>query len=158
MGDEFAQGVEWSHERALDWWLLERAEHRAIQALVRDLNALYRARGELHERDCESDGFQWIDCTDADASVIAYVRRAADTGRFIIAVCNFTPVPRQGYRVGVPAAGRYRELLNTDSALYGGGNIGNLGALSSEAVPAHGHAQSLALTLPPLATIVLAPE
>jgi len=158
MGDEFAQGVEWAHDRALDWWLLERAEHRAIQALVKELNALYRGRDELHERDCESDGFQWIDCTDAEASVIAYVRRAADPSRFVVTVCNFTPVPRYGYRIGVPAAGVYRELLNTDSSIYGGGNIGNLGALASEAIPAHGHGQSLSLTLPPLATIVLAPE
>ena len=158
MGDEFAQGVEWIHDRALDWWLLERSEHRAIQSLVRELNRLYRARGELHERDSESDGFAWIDCNDADASVIAYVRRGADPSRFVVALCNFTPVPRYGYRVGVPAPGRYRELLNTDSAIYGGGNIGNLGELNSEAVSAHGHAQSLSLTLPPLATIVLAPE
>src|SRR6185295_2125451 len=158
MGDEFAQGVEGAHDRALDWWLLERAEHRAIQALVEELNALYRGRDELHERDCESDGFQWIDCTDAEASVIAYVRRAADPSRFVVTVCNFTPVPRYGYRIGVPAAGVYRELLNTDSSIYGGGNIGNLGALASEAIPAHGHGQSLSLTLPPLATIVLAPE
>jgi len=158
MGDEFAHSAEWMHDRALDWHLLDRAEHRGVQSLVRALNQLYRSRPELHERDCEGDGFAWIDCSDADASVLSYLRRGRDPSRFVVVVCNFTAVPRSSYRVGVPAAGLYREVLNTDSAYYGGGNVGNLGALATDAIAAHGYGQSLSLTLPPLASLVLAPQ
>ena len=158
MGDEFAQDSEWVHDRGLNWGLLDRPEHRGIQTLVRALNTLYRSRPELHERDCEGDGFRWIDCNDADASVISYIRRARDPAQFLVVICNFTPVVRSGYRVGVPRAGDYAEVLNTDSGYYGGSNSGNLGALTTEGQPAHGFDQSLLMTLPPLATIVLAPE
>ena len=158
MGDEFAHSAEWMHDRALDWHLLDRAEHKGVQSLVRALNQLYRSRPELHERDCEGDGFAWIDCSDADASVLSYLRRGSDPDRFVVVVCNFTAVPRSSYRVGVPASGLYREVLNTDSAYYGGGNVGNLGALATDAIAAHGYGQSLSLTLPPLASLVLAPQ
>jgi 1,4-alpha-glucan branching enzyme len=157
MGDEFAQSAEWAHDRSLDWHLLQYPEHRGIQALVRDLNALYRGREALHALDCESDGFAWIDCNDVDASVLSYIRRGRDADRFIIVVCNFTPVVRSNYKVGVPRPGTYRELLNTDSAHYGGGNVGNWGAIAADGAPAHGHAQSVVLTLPPLATLILEP-
>jgi 1,4-alpha-glucan branching enzyme len=158
MGDEFAQGAEWMHDRALDWHLLDFAQHRGVQSLVRALNRLYRTRPELHERDCEGDGFAWIDCSDANASVLSYLRRGRDPETFVVVVCNFTAVPRSSYRVGVPAAGLYREVLNTDSAYYGGSNVGNLGALATDEIAAHGYGHSLSLTLPPLATLVLAPQ
>jgi 1,4-alpha-glucan branching enzyme len=128
-----------------------------VQALVRDLNHLYRARKELHELDCEGEGFAWIDCNDSDASVISYIRRGSDPDHFLIVVCNFTPVVRSGYRVGVPTPGVYREVLNTDSAHYGGSNVGNCGAIAADGSPTHGYVQSLVLTLPPLATLILEP-
>ena len=158
MGDEFAQSAEWNHDHSLDWRLLQYPEHRGVQALVRDLNHLYRARKELHELDCEGDGFAWIDCNDSDASVISYVRCGSDPERFLIVVCNFTPVVRSNYRVGVPKPGTYREVLNTDSSHYSGSNVGNWGTLAANGPPAHGHAQSLVMTLPPLATLILEPN
>ena len=131
--------------------------HRGVQLLVRDLNHLYREVPALHELDCEAEGFAWIDCNDAEASVISYLRHATNPQEFVVILCNFTPVARAGYRIGVPHAGEYREILNTDSAFYGGGDVGNAGGIRSEVVAAHGYAQSLLLTLPPLATLVLAP-
>lgn len=159
MGDEFAQPSEWSHERELDWYLLDDPAHAGVQYLVRDLNHLYRSNPALHEQDCEAEGFAWIDCHHHhEASVVAFLRRARDPRRFVVVVCNFTPAVRQDYRVGVPAFTSYRELVNTDSRHYGGSNIGNLGRVTAEAVPMHGYAQSLALTLPPLAVVILEPE
>lgn len=158
MGGEFAQEREWNHDVSLDWHLTGDRMHAGVQALVRDLNHVYRTMPALHERDCEPEGFSWIDCNDAEASVISYLRRAADPDDFVAVVCNFTPVVRHGYRIGVPRAGDYRELVNTDSHHYGGGDVGNGGHVATEAVPAHGHAQSLAVTLPPLATIVFKPD
>jgi 1,4-alpha-glucan branching enzyme len=157
MGDEFAQSAEWNHDRSLDWRLLQYKEHRGVQALVRDLNRLYRARKELHERDCDGTGFAWIDCSDNEASVLSYIRRGNDPDRFLVVVCNFTPVVRANYRVGVPRSGTYREILNTDSAHYSGSNVGNAGAIAADGAPAHGHDQSLAMTLPPLATLIFEP-
>ncbi len=158
MGAEFAQLREWDHDSGLDWHLTDDAMHAGVKALVRDLNWSYRGMSALHERDCEQEGFSWIDCNDADNSVIAYIRHAADPDKFLVVVCNFTPVVRYGYRVGVPRHAVYRERLNTDSAYYGGSNVGNCGEIGTQYVSAHGHAQSLALTLPPLAVIVLQPE
>ncbi|GMV63463.1 MAG: 1,4-alpha-glucan branching enzyme GlgB [Parvibaculum sp.] len=158
MGGEFAQEREWNHDESLDWHLLGDPMHVGVQALVRDLNHIYRSTPALHERDCESEGFSWIDCNDAEAGVISYLRRAADPADFAAIVCNFTPVVRRGYRIGVPRAGDYRELVNTDSRHYGGGDVGNAGCVVAEPVPAHGHAQSLVVTLPPLATLVFKPD
>jgi len=158
MGGEFAQANEWNHDASLDWHLTNDPLHAGVQTLVRDLNWLYRGRGALHQRDCESEGFSWIDCNDSDASVISYIRRGADPNDFVAVVCNFTPVVRHNYRIGVPRAGRYREILNTDSASYGGGNIGNAGAVMTQDWASHGMAASLSLTLPPLGVLVLAPE
>jgi 1,4-alpha-glucan branching enzyme len=132
--------------------------HRGLQRLVQDLNRLYRTETALHQVDYSPAGFQWIDCNDWDASVISFVRRALDPQDFVVFVSNFTPVIRRGYRVGVPRGGFYREQINTDAAAYGGGNVGNAGNVLAEAIPAHGHAQSLVLTLPPLATLVLRPD
>jgi len=155
MGGEIAQAREWNHDSSLDWHLTADSLHGGVQKLVRDLNALYRGCAALHRRDCEASGFAWIDCNDSEDSVISYLRRA--DGEFVAVVCNFTPVVRRGYRIGVPAGGRYIERLNTDAADYGGSGVGNCG-VATEAIPSHGHPQSLALTLPPLAVVVLAPE
>lgn len=157
MGGEFGQEREWSHDESLDWHLLEEPLHRGVQSLVRDLNHLHRTVFALHELDCETEGFAWIDCHDHENSVISYMRRAVDPDDFIVAVCNFTPVVRHGYRIGVPKAGAYEEILNSDSHYYGGSNVGNVGHIEADAVPMHGLPYSLALTLPPLATLVLRP-
>jgi 1,4-alpha-glucan branching enzyme len=158
MGQEFAQGREWNHDAALDWWQLEIAEHRGMRALVRDLNRLHRERGALHERDCEPGGFRWIVVDDRDHSVFAWIREGAPGTSPVVAVANFTPVPRTGYRVGLPCAGRWREILNTDAAEYGGSGCGNGGAVGTENTPSHGQAQSAAITVPPLGTLWLAYE
>ncbi len=154
MGCEFGQDHEWDHNKALDWHLLEFQEHQGVRRLVRDLNALYRDLPALHERDCAPDGFQWIDCEDRRNSILALMRKAND-GSFAVAVLNFTALPHHGYRVGVPAPGRYLEALNSDASTYGGQNMGNGGAVETEPLPAHGFPQSLALTLPPLGALVL---
>jgi 1,4-alpha-glucan branching enzyme len=158
MGDELAQGSEWNHDSQLEWHLLNDERHQGVQRLVRDLNTLYAAHAALHEKDCEEGGFTWIDCSDQDASVVSYIRRGNDPRHFLIVIGNFTPVVRETYRIGVPEAGAYREILNTDSTYYGGSNMGNLGRLEAEGAAAHGHGQSLVLTLPPLSVLVLVPE
>jgi len=158
MGGEFAQEREWNHDVSLDWHLTNDDMHAGVQKLVRDLNWLYRGRPALHQRDCESEGFSWIDCNDADSSVISYLRKAADPNDFVVVVCNFTPVVRHGYRIGVPRAGKYREIMNTDSKFYGGSDVGNSGDVLTQDRPSHGMTASLSLTLPPLGVLVLAPE
>jgi len=158
MGGEFAQEREWNHNESLDWHLLDDSLHAGMQSLVRDLNRLYCEWPALHEKDCEEEGFSWIDCHDCDSSVISYLRRGNNSSDVAIVVCNFTPVVQHGYCIGVPAGGRYRERLNTDSKHYGGGDVGNWGAVTAQAVPAHGMPYSLQLTLPPLAVIVLQSE
>jgi 1,4-alpha-glucan branching enzyme len=156
MGGEFAQRREWQHDASLEWHVLEHPLHDGVQRWVRDLNRLYRASPALHELDFDAAGFQWIDCDDADVSVIAFLRRSL-SGALVLIVCNFTPVPRVDYRLGVPCSGRWEERLNSDAADYGGSGQGNLGALSTEPFPAHGQAQSLSLRLPPLAVVLLVP-
>jgi 1,4-alpha-glucan branching enzyme len=154
MGGEFAQRREWNHDIGLDWFLLDEAPHRGIQLLVRDLNAAYRDLPALHVRDSDPEGFQWVVMDDAAQSVFAYLRLGHPHPPALI-LCNFTPVPRHCYRVGVPAMGRWREALNTDATLYGGTNLGNAGAVEAEAVGSHGFPASVSLLLPPLATIIL---
>jgi 1,4-alpha-glucan branching enzyme len=159
MGGEFGQTREWDHDRSLDWHLLEMGPyHRGLQGLVRDLNRLYRAEPALHQVDFEPAGFQWIDCQDSEQGVVSFVRRARDPADFVLVVCNLTPVPRHRYRVGAPVAGFYRELCNTDAGLYGGSNLGNAGGVVAEPVAWQGQPHSVALTLPPLATLFLKPE
>ncbi|MGA1288586.1 MAG: 1,4-alpha-glucan branching protein GlgB [Rubrivivax sp.] len=162
MGQEFAQPDEWNHDHALPWHLLQQAPHAGMQALVRDLNGLYRRLPALHRMDCEAGGFEWICVDDREHSVFAWLRRDGQGG-LVIVVCNMTPVPRHGLRLGVPApvAGAptaWQEALNTDSAHYGGANLGNAGAaLAVEALPSHGRPASIVMTLPPLATVFLVP-
>ncbi len=158
MGCEFAQEREWNHDAGLDWHLLEDPAHGGIQGVVRDLNHLYRRLPALHQRDCEPDGFEWIDTTDWEKSVISFMRKATDPGDFAVVVCNFTPVVREGYRVGVPQPGAYAEVLNTNSELYGGSNVGNAGEVMAETFECHGRAHSIVLNVPPLATVILTPR
>ena len=155
MGGEFGQEREWDHDQSLDWHLLENADHAGLRALVGDLNRIYRSLPALHRLDCAAEGFEWLVGDDADDSVVAFLRRGDQPQDIAIVVCNFTPVARETYRIGVPVAGSFREAMNTDAAIYGGGNVGNLGGVSSEPVAAHGRDQSISLTLPPLATLIL---
>ncbi|HVB68036.1 MAG TPA: 1,4-alpha-glucan branching protein GlgB [Acetobacteraceae bacterium] len=154
MGGEFAQQAEWNHDRALDWQLLDAPAHRGVQGLVGDLNRAYRAHPALHARDCEPDGFRWIVADDADASVFAWLRLAPDASEVAV-LCNFTPVPRHGYRIGLPAAGRWREILNTDAGTYGGSGLGNQGAVWAEPHAWRDFPASAEVLLPPLATVWL---
>jgi 1,4-alpha-glucan branching enzyme len=154
MGGEFAQPREWSHTGSLDWHLLDDPFHRGIQGLVRDLNRLYRATPALYQFDCEGAGFEWIDAGDRASSVLSYLRKGFDPQRFCITICNFTPVVREAYRIGVPAPGGYRELLNTDHRAYGGSGVSAGPVLVAEAVPWQNRPFSIVLTLPPLATVI----
>jgi 1,4-alpha-glucan branching enzyme len=154
MGLEFGQRREWNHDHGLDWHLLDNPLHHGLQRFVRDLNHTYTAERALHEIDFDPAGFQWIDCNDSENSVVSLTRRSK-SGDYVVAVLNFTPVPREGYRVGVPDAGTFAELLNSDAAIYGGSNVGNSGSVVTEPVAAHGHAQSLKLTIPPLGCLLL---
>jgi 1,4-alpha-glucan branching enzyme len=158
MGAELAQDREWDFDRALDWELLEQPAHGGIQALVRDLNGVYTHHAALHQRDCDPAGFTWVDCSDQEHSVIAFLRLARDTRDHVLVVCNFTPLVRYDYRIGVPSSGRYLELLNTDAQVYGGSGVGNLGAVSTESVAIHDRPYSIRLTLPPLAALLLVPD
>ena len=156
MGGEFGQTQEWNHDISLDWHLLEMGPyHRGLQRLVQDLNGLYRSQPALHQIDFEPAGFQWIDCNDWEGSVVSFLRRGKDPEDFLVFVCNFTPVVRRGYRIGVPREGFYREILNTDSYVYGGGDVTNGEGVHAEVPPRHGYAQSISLTLPPLGAAVL---
>jgi len=154
MGAEIAQEKEWNHDQSLDWHLLEQPLHQGIQNLVSDLNQVYRDTAALHELDFSHEGFEWIDWQDADSSVLCWLRRAGD-GAFVVCISNFTPLVRSGYRIGVPQAGCYSELLNTDSVRYGGSGVGVHDGIHTEDVAAHGRQQSLQIDLPPLATLML---
>jgi 1,4-alpha-glucan branching enzyme len=155
MGGEIAQRAEWNHESSVDWHLLEHASHRGVQALTRDLNHLLRSEPALHQLDTDPAGFEWVDANDTDHSVFTWLRRGTDGRDVVLVACNFTPVPRHDYLVGVPHAGFWREVLNTDAPAYGGGGLGNLGGAHTTDIPWHGRLQSLSLMLPPLAVVVL---
>jgi 1,4-alpha-glucan branching enzyme len=158
MGGEIAQEREWSHERSLDWHLLEDRDHAGIQSLVRDLNGVYRDEPALWELDSEPSGFWWLEANAANENVVAFARRAADGERVLVCVANLSPVTRGPFRLGLPRATRWREVLNTDSSFYGGSDVGNLGGVEPEAVPWHDQPFSAELTLPPLAAIWLVPD
>ena len=153
MGGEFAQRREWAHDSSLDWDLLDYPAHVGVQRWVRDLNQLYREEPALHERDCDPAGFEWIDCDDVESSVVSLLRKGQSTANLVVAVCNFTPVPRGGYRLGVPRGGFWREALNSDAVEYSGSGVGNLGGLEAEPTAHHGRPCSLVLTLPPLSVM-----
>jgi 1,4-alpha-glucan branching enzyme len=155
MGGEFGQWREWNHDRSLDWHLLDDPAHAGLKDYVQALNALYRSQPALYQCDFDDSGFRWIDCNDNENSVVSFVRYARDRQDFLATICNFTPVPRQGYRIGVPEPGYYAELVNSDSAAFGGSNLGNGGGVSSEPVAAHGFEHSVRLTVPPLGCLIL---
>jgi 1,4-alpha-glucan branching enzyme len=155
MGAEIAQVREWNHDTSLDWHLLDDPRHAGVQRLIRDLNAVYRGTPALHRRDAEGDGFRWVVIDDRDQSVFVYLRLGDPGDPPVLVLCNFTPVPRHGYRVGVPQAGFWREIINTDAETYGGSNVGNGGGVSAEPIVSHGFEDSLSLHLPPLATLML---
>jgi 1,4-alpha-glucan branching enzyme len=157
-GAEVAQRAEWSHESSVEWQLLAHAPHRGVQQLVRDLNRLLRAEPALHELDTDPAGIDWVDANDSDNSVLTFLRLGRGGREAILVACNFTPVPRYDYRVGVPRAGFWREVLNTDARDYGGSGLGNLGGAASADVPHHGRPWSLGLVLPPLAVVALKHE
>ncbi len=158
MGQEFGQTSEWNSDDALPWRLLDYWPHQGLQALVRDLNRLYVGEPSLHARDCEQEGFRWIVVNDDAQSVIAFLRMGGPDDPPVAIVCNFTPIVRYNYRIGLPRIGHWREALNTDAAIYGGSNVGNLGGVEAEERPLHGLPASAPLTLPPLATIFLVYE
>ncbi len=153
MGAEFGQWSEWAHEQSLQWHLIHQSEHHGLRRWVQDLNQLYRAEPALYELDFDQNGFSWVDCNDADQSVISFLRQGACTQDLILVVANFTPVPRENYRVGVPRGGFWRESLNSDAQEYGGSGVGNMGGVEASPLPSHGHYSSLALTLPPLSVM-----
>ena len=158
MGGEFGQSNEWSHESSLDWHLTEHPLHAGLQRWVADLNRVYRGERALHERDGDPSGFEWIECNDADQSMLSFFRRGKSRRNPIVVVCNFTPVPRHHYRVGVPAGGTWAEILNSDAREYGGGGVGNRGGVEAEKTPFHGRPYSLDLTVPPLSALFLKGE
>ena len=154
MGNEFGQRREWTHEESLDWHLLEYPSHQGLKNWVRDLNRVYRREPALYERDFEQDGFQWIDFSDWEKSVISFERRGGTSAGPVIVVCNFTPLVRRSYKVGVPSGGYWIEVLNSDAATYGGSGVGNLGGVEAQPSPIHGKDFSLSLTLPPLSVLI----
>ncbi|HEV2417992.1 MAG TPA: alpha amylase C-terminal domain-containing protein, partial [Terriglobia bacterium] len=153
MGGEIGQWNEWNYSHSVDWHLAESDPHRGVQKWVEDLNRAYRAEPALHELDFDAAGFEWINCTDAAASTLSFIRKGRTTQDLILAVCNFTPVVRMGYRVGVPRGGRWVEILNSDSPLYDGSGQGNSGGMEAETLAWDGRLYSLPLTLPPLAIV-----
>ena len=158
MGDEFGQWSEWNHDASLEWNLLNDPRHAGMRRWVRDLNTLYRGQAALHELDSNPGGFEWVDCKDSQRSVISFLRRGRRLEDQILFVCNFTPVVRENYRVGVPLEGAWKEILNSDAPLYGGTGQGNFGGLSTIPLPIHGRPFTLNMRLPPLGVIAFQPD
>ncbi|MEM9492808.1 MAG: alpha amylase C-terminal domain-containing protein, partial [Myxococcota bacterium] len=158
MGSEFGVHDEWNHDIGLDWALLDVPEHIGLHAWMRDLNRVYRDFGALHHGDVETGGFEWIHADDSDNSVLSFLRWGDDGSDPVVVVCNFTPVPRTTYRVGVPHAGSWREILNSDAERYGGSGHWMIDLAHTRDEPGHGHAQSLVLDLPPLGCVFLLPQ
>ena len=157
MGCEFAQSSEWNHDGELDWAASSNPKHAGVARLVRDLNTLYKAEPALHVKDCEPEGFQWLEANAAEESVVAWLRLGGAADRPVAVVCNFTPVERH-FRLGLPLKGRWREALNSDAEIYGGGGRGNLGAVHTSEQGWHGQPVSAQMTLPPLSTLIFVYE
>jgi 1,4-alpha-glucan branching enzyme len=155
MGGEFGQYREWSHDRSLDWNLLEGPLHRGMLAWMEQLNRAYRGEHALHWFDNDPQGFEWVDCNDAPASIISLLRKGKTADDAVLVACNFTPVPRVGYKVGVPSSGYWKEILNSDAREYGGSGVGNMGGAEALTESVHGRPYSLRLTLPPLGAVFL---
>ena len=157
MGGEIAQRSEWNHEQSLEWHVLQYPLHDGVRKWMRDLNRLYRDTPALFQKDFTGDGFEWIDCNDSDSSTLAFLRKGNSPDDVVLVLCNFTPVPRDNFQIGVPRGGEWRERLNSDAQEYGGGGIGNFGVVHAAPLPSHGRHHSLTLRLPPLATLFLTP-
>jgi len=157
MGCEIGQYLEWAHDGSVHWDLLDDPKHKGLHTLTKDLNTLYKERPSLHSSDCDASGFDWIDCADAEHSVIAYQRKSILNDDSLVIVCNFTPVVREGYRIGVPASGVWNELLNSDANDYSGSGVGHGGAVETTGEPCHGQPDSIDLTLPPLSVLIFSP-
>jgi 1,4-alpha-glucan branching enzyme len=157
MGCEFGQTREWNYDQSLDWHALENPLHSGLRHFVTDLNRIYTSEPAMHQVDFDPHGFHWIDCNDNENSVVSFIRRAQNPDDFVVALLNFTPVPREGYRIGVPRDGGYIELLNSDAEAYGGSNCGNGGIVFTEPIASHGHNVSLSLRIPPLGFLLLKP-
>jgi 1,4-alpha-glucan branching enzyme len=155
MGSEFGSWREWAHDASLEWDVLRYPLHAGVNRWVRDLNALYRNEPPLHGQDFSHEGFEWIDCHDWEGSTISFIRKAAHSDDLILVACNFTPVPRHRYRIGVPRGGEWTEVLNSDSVEYGGSGVGNMGKVVAEETSSHGRPFSVSLTIPPLGAIFL---
>ena len=153
MGGELGQRREWQHEESLEWWVLDYPEHAGLMRWISDLNRVYASEPALHQLDFDPNGFEWIDCCDSEKSTLAYLRKSRKNENVILVACNFTPVPRENYLVGVPAAGYWREIINSDAPYYGGSGMGNLGGVESCPVPAHGRYHAIRITLPPLGVV-----
>ncbi len=153
MGGEFGQVREWAHDTSLEWHVLQYQVHRGVQAWMEQLNRFYRSEPAMHVFDNNPEGFEWVDCTDASMSTVSLLRKSENPKDSVLVVCNFTPVPRMSYRVGVPHGGYWREMLNSDAREYAGSGMGNLGGTHAEAVEMHGRPYSLKLTLPPLSVL-----
>jgi 1,4-alpha-glucan branching enzyme len=157
MGGEFGQWREWDCDASLDWHLLEYPDHRNLRALVKELNRLYRELLPLHQHDHSGEGFEWIDCHNSDESILAYLRFAEGREDFVVVCCNFTPVPRHVYTLGVPREGFYREIFNSDSIYFGGSNVGNGAGVTAHRAVAHGRPYSIQISVPPLGACILQP-
>lgn len=158
MGSEFGQWSEWNHDASLDWHLLQNPAHAGLLRWIRDLNTFYRGQPSLHEGDAETSGFEWVDCKDHERSIVSFIRRAHNPDDQTLVVCNFTPVPRPNYRIGVPWGGFWKEALNSDAPMYGGSGQGNLGGLDTVPLPIHGRPFSLNITIPPLGILMFRHE
>jgi 1,4-alpha-glucan branching enzyme len=158
MGGEFAQWREWYHEESLEWHVLHYPSHQEVQRWVKDLNHLYQTEPALYELDFRKEGFEWVDFCDWEGSIISFLRKGKSTDDILLVICNFTPVPRHNYRIGVPRGGFWREVLNSDAKIYGGSGHGNFGGVEATPVPSHGKYHSLSLTLPPLGVLFLKSE
>jgi 1,4-alpha-glucan branching enzyme len=159
MGGEIGQSSEWNANGEIQWWLLGAGPyHRGLQRMMEDLNRLYAAESALWQSDYDREGFYWIDASDNENSVLSFVRQNQDRSGELLVVLNLTPVPRYNYRLGFPRAGKWIEIANSDAAIYGGGNVGNLGGVFAEEIKSHNHAHSAELTLPPLAVVAFRPE
>jgi 1,4-alpha-glucan branching enzyme len=157
MGGEFGQKREWTHEDSLEWYVLQYPLHDGVRKWVRDVNAFYRSTPALHRKDFTFEGFEWIDCNDTESSTLAWLRKGSSADEMVLVVCNFTPVPRDNFRVGVPRGGQWLERLNSDARDYGGGGIGNFGIVEAAPLPSHGRHHSLTLRVPPLGVLFLTP-
>jgi 1,4-alpha-glucan branching enzyme len=154
MGGEIGQWNEWNHDSSIEWHLLQYDSHKGLQRWVRDLNTFYRGEPAMHVFDCDPTGFEWVDCNDADTSVISLLRKGRSPEDALLVVCSFTPVPRHNYQVGVPEGGHWAELLNSDAPLYGGSGQGNFGGVDAAPVSCHGRPYMLTITVPPLGMVV----